>query len=91
MVTSMSPLGSLDAHGVPGRPGAGECLIHQFPRGVLVTDAGEDSPQAVIGGAAIELREVRLLGPHAHPTHDRGVPITCRLADLATDEAPVAS
>jgi hypothetical protein len=36
---------------------------------VLVTDADQDSPQALIGGAAVELREVQLLCSHAHSTH----------------------
>ncbi len=54
--------------GMPGRPGAGEPLIHQLPCRFLVTDADQDSPQALVGGAAVELRESPVTG-FPHPFH----------------------
>src|SRR3984885_6308208 len=73
----------MPAYGAPGRPGAGERLVHKLSCRVLVADADQDSPQALIGGAAVELREVQLLVSytHTHPTHHRHIPITCRPAE----------
>ena len=44
-------------HGPPGRPRPGEHLVHKLLRGVLIP-ADHARPQALIGGAAVELREV---------------------------------
>jgi hypothetical protein len=55
-------------------------LVHQFLRRVPVAGADQDGSQALIGGGAVELREVRRLGSHTHPTRYRGIPITGSLS-----------
>jgi hypothetical protein len=59
------------ADGAPRREGAGERLVHQVLRRVLIADADNDSAQAVIRGSAVELREVQLLGSSTYLTHNR--------------------
>jgi hypothetical protein len=56
--------GRMPADGAPRRQGPGEGLVNKILRAVPVTDADQDSAQALIGGSAVELREVQPLGSH---------------------------
>jgi len=55
----------MPADAAPGCPGPRKGLVHKFPCRVLVTNAEQDGAEALIGGAAVELREVQSPGSHA--------------------------
>jgi hypothetical protein len=59
------------ADGAPRCTRPGEGLVNKILRRIQVTDAHQDSAQAIILGLAIELREVQSLGSHTYSTHNR--------------------
>jgi len=54
----------VSADGAPRCARPGEGLVNKILRRIQVTDAHQDSAQAIILGPAVELREVRSLGSH---------------------------
>ena len=60
----------------PGRPGAGERLVHQVLGRVPIAHADQDGEQALIPGVAVEVREVQSLGSHTLSTRSRRTPVT---------------
>lgn len=48
-----------------------ESLVNKILRRTQVTDAHQDSAQAIILRPAVELREVQSLGSHTYSTHNR--------------------
>ncbi len=60
----------------PGRPGAGERLVHQVLGRVPIAHADQDGEQALIPGVAVEVREVQSLGSHTISTRSRRTPVT---------------
>ena len=66
----------MPADRAPARPRPGKGLGHQILRRVPVADAHQDGEQALIFGPAVELREVRSAGSHAHLTHGGRAAVT---------------
>jgi hypothetical protein len=80
----------MPADRAPRRKSTGEGLVNKILRHVPVTDADQDSAEAIIRGSAVELREVQPLGSHTHLTHNRRAGTTWLVSAPRVPGAPIS-
>jgi hypothetical protein len=79
----------MPADGAPRSKGPGEGLVNKILRRVPVTDADQDSAEAIICGSSVEFREVQALGSHTHVTHHRRAGTTWLVSAAPRSVCPV--